>query len=210
MKERPILFSGPMVRAILDGRKTQTRRLCKVPAGYTMGERDDGSPWPYYVADISDDERGAWLPCPHGAPGDRLWVRETFALAPLRTEPDPDDHDDWYPIYRADGDERPWLSSLDDDASEVKPPWKPSIFMPRWASRILLAITEVRVQRLQELTEADAEAEGVSPAPFCKSGRPSGMEHVEAFEDLWDEINGDRATWASNPWVFAISFRRVL
>ena len=78
-----------------------------------------------------------------------------------------------------------------------------------YADVVLVEITEVRVQRLQDITEADARAEGVTPAPFCKSGRPSGMEHVEAFEDLWDEINGDRATWASNPWVWAISFRRV-
>ena len=212
MKERPILFAGPMVRAILDGRKTQTRRLMKPqPVGRAgvVWPAEDRWAWSSAAGQTMIDERDAQCCCPHGYKRDRLWVRETFALAPLRTEPDPDDPDDWHPVYRADGDERPWLSSLDEEAREVKPPWKPSIFMPRWASRILLEITEVRVQRLQDITEADARAEGVTPAPFCKSGRPSGMEHVEAFEDLWDEINGDRATWASNPWVWAISFRRV-
>jgi hypothetical protein len=90
-------------------------------------------------------------------------------------------------------------------------PWVPNIFLPRWASRITLEVTEVRVQRLQEISEEGAKAEGVLPAPFCKAGRPDGMEHVEAFEDLWDSINGERpgCSWDANPWVWAISFRRL-
>lgn len=204
MKERPILFSGPMVRAILDGAKTQTRRLCKVPAGYTMGERD------------------AWLPCPHGAPGDRLWVRETWQTGKGLDEHSPSKitaiameagyATGWGPLHYAADGHSVGTAIFDQGSGNFGGMFgkvRQSIFMPRWASRILLEITEVRVQRLQDITEADARAEGVTPAPFCKSGRPSGMEHVEAFEDLWDEINGDRATWASNPWVWAISFRRV-
>lgn len=200
MKERPILFSGPMVRAILEGRKTQTRRVCKEQPSWT-----DVSP--------------AWLArCPYGVHGDRLWVRETWCLA------HPDYHDEaegrrlGRPI-RPDG----WwchYAATDNDVEsgdkEGASPWKPSIHMPRWASRITLEVVQVRVQRLQDISEEDARAEGVEAriprAVVTPSGAVTndGLSASEAYAALWDSINGDRAPWSSNPWVWAISFRRIL
>lgn len=190
MKERPILFSSPMVRALLAGKKTQTRSVVKPPT----------SPRIPTIPIIES--------CPYGMPGERLWVRETFALAPLCNDPEPGNEDDWSPVYRADGDERPWLSSLDEDAVEVRPPCKPSIFMPRWASRLTLRITDVRVQRVQEISEADARAEGVGHVESVARLVESGDYRI-AFAELWDSINGKRATWASNPYVWAITFEVV-
>jgi hypothetical protein len=96
---------------------------------------------------------------------------------------------------------------LEDDCEPAR--WRPSIYMPRWASRITLEITSVRVERLGDISEDDARAEGVAPVPFCKAGRRDGLEHVEAFENLWDRINGKRASWASNPWVWVVAFQRA-
>lgn len=214
--ERPILFSGPMVRAILDGTKTQTRRLVKPRGGWTIDERDDGTLWPMDPTWSSGDAHDPWWPCPFGEPGDRLWVRETHAVlcrladpvCPCEAPP-PAPGANHCVEYRADTEAaRPggW-DAAPDDAEAAK--WKPSIHMPRWASRITLEVTGVRVERLQDITEKDAREEGVAPAPFCKAGRATGLEHVEAFEDLWDTINGKRATWASNPWVWVVGFRRV-
>lgn len=144
---------------------------------------------------------------PYGQPGDRLWVRETWRPEASKRAVG------WELSYPADG------ARLFADLAVVPHTWRrpkaaltgnvPGIHMPRWASRLTLDVTEVRVQRLQELSEEDAKAEGVQPAPFCKSGRPAGMEHVEAFEDLWQSINGERASWASNPWVWCVSFKLV-
>jgi hypothetical protein len=153
MKERPILFSGPMVRAVLSGAKTQTRRVHQPP----------------WAAPDSLEE--ALLQCRHGQPGDLLWVRETFAA----------DRTSWY--YRADG-EIPGLT------------WTPSIFMPRAASRLTLRLTEVRVERVQDISQADAVAEGTQ-------GKAS-------FALLWDALNAKRGYgWASNPWVWVLSFEVV-
>lgn len=232
-KERPILFSAPMVRAILAGTKTQTRRLVKWPI-YSNGTRYDRGLGDILChndylppsAMLMEVRRGktsyvtsnleAWEhECPYGEPGDRLWVRETWSP----------DHRDVYPcipyVYRASA------SFSDDEAREHRFcdfektgvrhfeclacagfKWRPSIHMPRSVSRITLEITDVRVERLQSISDSDAKAEGVAPAPFCKSSRPAGQEHVEAFEDLWDSINLLRAPWSSNPWVWALSFRR--
>lgn len=175
MKERPILFSGEMVRAILDGRKTQTRRLAK-----GVVEVIDGAP-------VGGRGKGT-LPL-----GDRLWVRETLAQ---------DDGGTWR--YAAD---RAVINlPEDDDANGVACDWlerkrgtvNVSIHMPRWASRLTLEITALRVERLQRITPDDVRAEGVA-----------GWTQGTAFERLWDSINGDRAPWASNPWVWAISFRKL-
>ncbi|HFF8969403.1 hypothetical protein [Serratia marcescens] len=176
MKERPVIFNGEMVRAILDGRKTQTRRALNWKRQpYTeMAERDDGSLWPW----AEDGERGGdiWFSCPFGEVGDRLWVRETFGDCGNRL------------VYRADTE--------DGAASQVKR-WVPSIHMPRWASRITLEITGVRVERLQDISEADAIAEG-------------GTKHfnIDWFGPLWASIYGVDS-WNSNPWVWVIEFRRV-
>jgi hypothetical protein len=176
MKERPILFSGPMVRAILDGSKTQTRRTFK---GTT-------------------EHRSI---CPYGAPGDRLWVRETFAQG---VEGCPGGIS-----YRADH----FDPKGDGPAHPMK--WRPSIFMPRASSRILLEITDVRVQRLQEISDEDARAEGVSDGGCLSCGNPEpcgcGNPQPDArdgFAWLWQSIHG-RASWDANAWVWAITFQRL-
>ena len=187
MKERPILFSAPMVRAILEGAKTQTRRVVRGQ----VAALDRG-----HATIIGGPS------CPYGAPGDRLWVRETWTAIDERGEAvsrrtrHVDQNCGDRLVYRAD----------DRVLTEQ---WRPSIFMPRWASRITLEVTAVRVERLHDITEEDARREGVEPAPFAKAGRPAGHLHLEAFEDVWDSINGKHAPWASNPWVFVIDFRRL-
>ena len=186
MKERPILFSGGMVRAILDGSKTQTRRIAKE---FNEMPNLDG------ILRRFPNQEG----CPYGTPGDRLWVRETFAQG---VEGCPGGIS-----YRADH----FDPKGDGPAHPMK--WRPSIFMPRIASRILLEITDVRVQRLQEISEEDARAEGVtdfagrwwdgSPVVCGKWNAPS-----EAFAALWESINGT-GSWEANPWVWVITFRRL-
>ena len=165
MKERPIIFSTPMVKAILDGRKTQTRRVIKDQPPLSM--RDMFKP--------------KNLKCPYGQVGDRLWVRETFK---------PYNCMGGF-AYKADGD----LSTGF--------PWKPSIHMPRGASRITLEITESRAERLQDISEEDAKAEGVKCCPNAVS------DYKHHFMILWDSINGKKYPWDSNPWVWVISFKVV-
>lgn len=219
--DRPILFSGPMVRAIHEGRKTQTRRLVGLRQLQESGT--PGYDWTFRgrapIRSIAQQQRrkgGCWQDlttaellalCPYGEPGDRLWVRETFCLR------DPEHHP-----------ERGYWYAATDDVDE--PRWSPSIHMPRAASRITILITDVRVQRLQEIDEDDARAEGLhwwskdgelrkwGLAERHVSGELDHVEpwaemahsHTEAFGLLWDSINGKRATWASNPWVWALSF----
>lgn len=224
MKERPILFSSPMIKLILSGAKSQTRRVMKPQPDHSQHHEWRGELiyegehrlwcWKRHTFEnlidqyICEPERlELSVMSPFGIVEDHLWVRETFALAPACNDPDPDDQDDWHPVYRADGDERPWLSSLDENALEVKAPWKPSIFMPRWASRITLEITEVRVQRLWEISEDDAKAEGVTrctpphghilpeqevPGPGFYRVRLGDQPHRLPFADLWDKVNGHR------------------
>ena len=181
MKERPILFSGSMVRALLDGRKTMTRRVCK--------ELD-------HTAERLAVE-WASTHCPYGVPGDRLWVRETWRNGtPMLNGPDLNGA----VAYRAD---------YPDSGHLIK--WRPSIFMPRRASRITLEIVSVRVERVQDISEADAKAEGVrQPVPG------SWYRHVKrdcyrcGFEALWDSINAKRGYgWDVNPWVWIIEFKQI-
>jgi hypothetical protein len=187
MRERPILFSGPMIRAILDGTKTQTRRVIRPQPGAEVNRYEPGfvnEAWQSGFVDVS---------CPYGAPGDRLWVRETWGRL---YEPPPDDSEPTF--YRADYD----AEAL---ATQVLPRWKPSIHMPRWASRITLEVTGVRVERLREITEADAEAEGVS------SNLETRTLARDEFRALWESINGKRpgCAWEQNPWVWVVEFRCV-
>lgn len=210
-RERPILFSGPMVRAIFEGRKTQTRRIIRHPRGRDtipphlryMLTRDghallSGPDYP----DGDDDE----VKCPYGQVGDRLWVRETWCLA------DPD-----YGRYPGDGrPSRPdgrwcWYAATEPEVEPTgdqpgRSPWRPSIYMPRWASRITLEVTGVRVQQLQQITAADARAEG------CKTlgvdPYDSVMRTRKNFRDLWDEINGP-GSWARDPWVWVVEFSKA-
>lgn len=223
MTERPILFSAPMIRAILAGTKSQTRRIVtpqpprvedvRARTGdafslFTDHHQPEGFRVAGGVSVVRDlmghayPKRALWI-CPYGVPGDRLWVRETHAFGPIVDDPDDwhDNPDDWATFYRADGDGRPWKTSHDEDAEEIKPPWRPSIFMPRWASRITLEVTSVRVERLHEITEEDAREEGVSP-PY------TDWTHRDAFAQLWRDINGS-VSWDANPWVWVVGFKRL-
>jgi hypothetical protein len=205
MKERPILFSGPMIRAILDGQKTQTRRVIKPDWWRCLDPEDE------------DDRQQALRTCPYGQPGDRLWVRETWNA-------------DWcdHIIYRADG------GSAKDAGYGTEPKWKPSIFMPRWASRLTLEVVDVRVERLQEIDEDDAVAEGATrmadisrdsgwSMDWSQVGRPSryapnriltprcialGSARM-AFANYWNLLNEKRGFgWVVNPWVFVMEFEK--
>lgn len=207
MKERGMIFNGEMVRAILDGRKTQTRRPIKwKQTRFTeIVEREDGSKWPW-----SEDAEHAcdfWHPCPFGSVGDRIWVRETFQ-GPLF---DYDLMDNYckYPtpfkkpefcVYKADGVPAPEFYDADD---ELHCCWRPSIHMPRWASRILLEITDVRVERLKSISDGDAIREGCSTADM-----KSGDCVADVFARLWASIYGSDS-WNANPWVWVIEFKRV-
>jgi hypothetical protein len=227
VKWRPILFSAPMIRAILAGTKTVTRRIVR-DQSLVQYDESDGAPvhvhgqncvnyCDYACNGYSIEIDGTLKSSPYGGAGDRLWVREAFALAPACNDPDPDDPNDWHVVYRADGDERPLLASTDENAEEIPPPWRPSIYMPRWASRLELDITNVRVERLHEITGEDAAAEGVEGSRCdCEVCSRSGAmcpadqsAHILEFRRLWDKLNGKRAPWSSNPWVWRVEFRRV-
>ncbi|MEC5321553.1 morphogenetic protein [Brenneria populi subsp. brevivirga] len=204
MKERPIIFNAEMVRAILDGRKTQTRRVIK-----TDHERGMVNPVVRgrngEVSSVSC--RLAPMLCPHGQPGDRLWVRESFQ-GPLVSEELFEEYRAYpekfetpeYCEYAADGGARPEYYDLDDN---VHYGWRPSIHMPRWASRITLEITDVRVERLNDISDSDALAEGVSTAQMH-----SGESISDVFGRLWKSIYGSE-NWDANPWVWVIEFRRM-
>lgn len=196
MKDRPILFSAPMVRAILDGRKTVTRRIVRVddtpikiaPSEHLRNQRGIPSDaknvrmcGSYVKTDAppGSDTVSARVECPYGSFGDRLWVRETFAACRYEEK-----HAGCLQ-YRASGDD-----------PDVR--WRPSIFMPRKLSRITLGVMRVGVERLHAITEQDAIAEGVDNVGFPR----------ETFAVLWDTINGKRAPWASNPWVWRVAFQK--
>lgn len=215
MKERPILFSGPMVRAILSGRKTQTRRVAKPGRDPSLL---DGSWSDEYVLDPGNH---GWLmrDCPYGEAGDRLWVREAHIIFPT------------YGQRRADGKRwGPWgglPTTLSEDGKQIAyyregfdrcdpGRWRPSIHMPRWASRIALDVTGVRVERLQDISEADAIAEGILVQ--CSQTDVGWVGYwpaadtepyataVEAYRALWESINGE-GSWDTNPWVWVVEFR---
>lgn len=221
MKERPILFSGAMVRALLDGSKTQTRRIVK-PAPSAGADAVDTyhhpDPRPHFYAADREGIMAGWChPCPYGQPGDRLWVREAWA----RTK-----------VVQAVGDE--WIVYREGDSrTDYGGPWKPSIHMPRAACRIVLEVTAVRVERLQDISEADSVAEGIPPWPPNERRTPKWQcpQHVrrfgdddnvedvayegfltkdprEAYRGIWSAINGP-GSWEANPWVWAIEFRRI-
>lgn len=204
MKERGMIFNGEMVRAILDGRKTQTRRPLKwKQTRFTeIGEREDGSRWPW-----SEDAEHAcdfWHPCPFGAVGDRIWVRETWAEAGAGA---PD-----LKLYRANYPEHvPAHYENVPTADEIR--WTPSIHMPRWASRLTLEIIGVRVERLNSISQEDAQAEGMELTGWrpTYSDPDSGGEvwtPYDNFAQLWESIYGEE-NWHANPWVWVIEFKVV-
>ena len=211
MKERPIIFSAPMVRAILAGTKTQTRRVVK-PAPKLVG-----GAWffykrglPVYVPNVS----AAADSCPYGQPGDRLWVRETW-MDLAGTGVEHRSRDGKLQRYAYGADTKPG-SYGDQCRKDYGLKWRPSIHMPRAASRILLEVAAVRVERLQDISEADAQAEGVTPKwePGCSGrlmealGGFSFRPAASAYAELWEQINGP-GSWDANPWVWVIEFKRV-
>ncbi|WP_323114366.1 hypothetical protein [Klebsiella variicola] len=205
--ERGMIFNAEMVRAILDGRKTQTRRPIKwKQTRFTeIGEREDGSKWPW-----SEDAEHAfdfWHPCPFGSVGDRIWVRETFQgplfdfdlMDSYCKDSTPFEKSEFC-VYKADGVPAPEFYDADDELHSC---WRPSIHMPRWASRILLEITDVRVERLKSISDRDALREGCSAADM-----KSGDRVADVFARLWASIYGSDS-WNANPWVWVIEFKRV-
>ncbi len=225
MKERPILFYGPMVRAILDGRKTQTRRIVKpqpvktsgTHRGYPLPLMANDWAWPHPgtsgATTISNRPNGplGWeIHCPYGQPGDRLWVREEFNIGRALTncEGVADDEELWIGRMPKDDPRKQafmsaWQICYAADGCDGK--MRPSIHMPRWASRILLEITSVRVERLQAISEADAVAEGVTAGGSSMGIQFTATQH---FVALWDSINGP-GSWDANPWVWVVEFRRI-
>ncbi|HBO1871470.1 TPA: hypothetical protein ACIR1N_005648 [Pseudomonas aeruginosa] len=203
MKERPILFSGPMVRAILEGRKTVTRRVMKPQPDFLGSMVDPNTPFKTLDAGLH-----ARITCPYGEPGDRLWVREAWAADAQVDAIAPRDLSQGEPIwYPADFSVRQTGCSMIS-----KGRGRPSIHMPRWASRILLEITAVRIERLQDISEKQALAEGVEleGEGVCWAGAAGTASDspVESFRLLWELING-AGSWNANPWVWGVEFKRV-
>lgn len=244
MKERPILFSAPMVRAIIAGRKTQTRRVMSpqpysvwgygVPLPHVDKQRRFGVHAAFNVSELRVDR---WLPCPYGTPGDRLWVKETHAFfsidafkylygplaslglrayggAPLT----PGCHLRWqsgdaivdYAAHPTSPEELRSSPGFSTWRSNTPDRWRPSIFMPRWASRITLEVTGVRAERLHAITELDALAEGVEGKSVESVLDGQRGTYVvgsarDEFADLWRDINGAES-WDANPWVWVVEF----
>ncbi|HBQ4092402.1 TPA: hypothetical protein L7131_001832 [Klebsiella pneumoniae] len=241
MKERGVIFNGEMVRAILHGRKTQTRRIMKPqPEPCPRG----GHWWPsnvfktmLHVEDEMQNGKGGWGglvgdACPFGDVGDRIWVRETWGVVSHELDEDgrirpwtPDrpatvihempfgnGYYSGHAIYAADGD---FTWGDDDGYEDGRSCWKPSIHMPKAASRILLEITDVRVERLNAISEEDARAEGIIDGGCLNCGEPEPCEcanpepdATEAFAYLWQSIYGQES-WNADPWVWVIEFKRV-
>lgn len=249
-RERPILFSGAMVSAILRGEKSQTRRVVKGWVDYAdwgHAEPIDTEAW---REEFPGAERGDWvlqakagplesglfqpMGCPYGAPGDRLWVRETWRIVgwdfedgdlriayrdgtersvSIPKDIDPEgDLFQRYALQCCDDCEKAGRAADSDGfyrfTDETIPTrWRPSIHMPRWACRLVLEVVDVRVERLEDISEEDAVAEGIKRTG---GGGEWGEESlIEDFAALWDSINGKRAAWDLNPWVWVVSFRRV-
>ncbi|HCT5600666.1 TPA: hypothetical protein OT144_004620 [Klebsiella oxytoca] len=225
MKERGMIFNAEMVQAIFNGQKTQTRRPIKwKQTRFTeIGEREDGSRWPW-----SEDAEHAcdfWHPCPFGAVGDRIWVREAYRFPASLDDVSPTGVGE---MAVATGYRKPWAPTFYESTGTFSDGWKgfetppkvsgagklrPSIHMPRWASRILLEITDVRVERLNSISQEDAQAEGMDLTGWrpTYSDPDSGGDTwtpYDNFAHLWESIYGEES-WKANSWVWVISFKRV-
>lgn len=206
MRERPIIFNADMVRAIVEGRKTQTRRIMREQPEVIPKEDELGKPgfWiPFNAGKTMVRTDDMHIACPFGLKGNRLWVRETFRVHSRAT-------DVATLVYKA-SEQQSWTQQTHRVPIEkcnkpaVVDTWTPSIHMPRWASRITLEITGVRVERLRDLSEEDAKSEGVIPPA---GGVLPGWEHRINFRDLWMSIYG-ADNWEANPWVWVVEFKRV-
>jgi hypothetical protein len=208
MKARAILFSAPMVRALLAGTKTQTRRVVK---GWALDWLSPGNFTPEFVADPGNRA------CPYGVPGDRLWVREAFRFLDCFNRDSPSKVGDlcvdagynkpWAPThYEADGARANWMSVGTLPGKPAAGKLRPGIHMPRWASRITLEVTEVRVERLQDISDDDLAAEGIQE--LIDAGVDHDGTPRDTYRTLWEALNG-AGSWDANPWVWAVSFRRV-
>ena len=220
IKERPILFSAPMVRAILEGRKTVTRRTMKpqpdADATVTVESYNVAVTNRRGYQEAGPEVFGAWwrdgesgCKCPYGKPGDRLWVRETFIDlrgTGVEHRPDPDGPLQRY-AYAADC--RPGSHS-DEARKDFGLKYKPSIHMPRGACRILLEITDIRVERLQDISDEQAVCEGIAKTQHggyhVEDGKHYFASPVDSFASLWSSVGGD---WSANPWVWVVEFKRV-
>ncbi|HHG1669249.1 TPA: hypothetical protein ACPUQF_003278 [Klebsiella pneumoniae] len=246
MKERGMIFNGEMVRAILDGRKTQTRRIMAPQPADDIERGIFPNPEAIGWKSSLRHKHGSTTAhfCPYGKPGDRIWVRETWGAVSHELDEDgriqpwtPDrpataihempfgnGHYSGHAIYAADGD---FTWGDDDGYEDGRSCWKPSIHMPRAASRILLEITDVRVERLNAISPEDAESEGLERTNFTGFGDEPGLPSYpepdvyfdplkkqwkeyppEAFAGLWESIYGE-GSWQANPWVWVIEFKRV-
>ena len=229
-KERPILFSAPMVRAILEGRKTQTRRIIKPqPPAHAIEVFDWRAP---HIAESAKADEGCYYndmdglhflcECPHGKPGDRIWVRESFSTDirdPLncviyKATPEYGKYRDTGEVVRSTFPDGTFPTREESERAMLPKFWKgkPSIHMPRWASRITLEITGVRIERLNDISHEDAICEGIEPVnpKGWKDYRGTAQKYmspVSSFQSLWFSING-LESWQSNPWVWVIEFRK--
>ncbi|EAA9058618.1 hypothetical protein HAY23_003150 [Salmonella enterica] len=214
MKERGMIFNGEMVRAIIDGRKTQTRRIMKPQPANDIARGTFPNTEAYGWVSTMKHKFGSTTAhfCPFGQPGDRIWVRETFRVHSRAT--------DVATLVYKSSERQSWTEQTHRVPVSVcnKPAviekWTPSIHMPRWASRILLEITDVRVERLNTISEKEARSEGVGRLRegFWKNYQPGWTQHQisarGSFVTLWKSIYGDES-WYSNPWVWVIEFRRI-
>lgn len=212
MREVGIQYSAPMVRGVLDDSKNVTRRTVKgeIPAGAVravFGQWSSGRPHAWRWLDQSGAPLGKPFRCPYGVAGDRLWVREAWRTLPRLDELPPRDVPPGSPLtFYADGG---------DEAASLGGKFRPGMFMPRWASRILLEVTDVRVERLQEITHEQAIAEGIERVGnrwrhyFFPDDDSEAWEFPKnSFASLWVKLNGE-GSWDASPWVFAIPFRRL-
>lgn len=212
VKEYPALFNAEMVRAILDGKKTQTRRIVKLNA--ELKDRgcksldgawvDPGFGDGQYLKVPGPDSTSHRLYCPNGYVGDRLWVRETWSLGRATCGK----HDGPSAPPQRGGARSPVIYRANDLVNDASFKWRPSLHMPRWASRLLLEITDVRAERLKKISHEDAVAEGCYQIKPCAKFPHGNAWGRAGYANLWDSIYGKNGFgWTANPWVWAISFK---